>query len=64
MKEDSLGPSNVFYVFAGLSFIGSVFCGTILVETQGLTDKEKKLIFTPKKFIIEDEKKEQEDKMA
>ena len=59
MKDDSLGPSNVFYLFAGLSFVGSVFCGTILVETQGLSDKEKKLIFTPKKYIIEDEAAEE-----
>lgn len=53
MKPDSLGPSNVFYLYAILSFIGSIFCGTILIETQGLTDKEKKLIFTPKKYIHE-----------
>lgn len=59
MDEDSLGPTNVFYIFAGLSFIGSIFCGTILVETQGLTDKQKKLIFTPKRFLIEEQ--EQED---
>ena len=58
MKPDALGPSNVFYIFAGLSLIGSIFCGTILKETQGLNDKEKKSLFTPKKFLIEEQEED------
>ena len=50
MDENSLGPSNVFLIFSALSFLGFVYCYFFIRETKGLTDKEKKEIFMPKRF--------------
>ena len=60
-KDSSVGPSNVFFIFSGLSVIGTIFVIAFIRETKGLTDKDKKNIFTPKQFLNQkDEKNENE----
>ena len=49
MSPDNLGPSNVFFMFAGLSVLGSAFVAVFMKETQGLTDKEKKTLYRTNK---------------
>lgn len=39
MKPSSIGPSNVFYIFSGLSIIATVYCYIFIRETFGMTDK-------------------------
>ena len=46
-SDGGLGPSNVFFMFCGLSVLGSAYSYVFLRETKGLNDKEKKLLFTP-----------------
>ena len=51
MSEDSLGPNNVFFIFSGVSFCAMIFMYVFIKETKGLTDYEKKTLFTPKKYL-------------
>jgi hypothetical protein len=52
MSPTKLGPSMVFFIFSGLSVLGSMYCFFVLKESRGLPDKEKKLLFTPRKYIL------------
>lgn len=49
MAEGSLGPSPVFFIFSGLSFIATVFIYFYMKETLGLSDKEKRSLYAPQK---------------
>jgi hypothetical protein len=42
MSKDSIGIQNVFFIFSGISLVGSAFCYYFIKETQGLSDREKK----------------------
>ena len=53
MAPHSLGPSNVFFIFSGLAVLGSMYSYFVLKESRGLTDKDKKLLFTPQKYILQ-----------
>ena len=50
-----LGPSPLYYIFGGLMLTASVFQMFFLKETAHLTDKEKKDLYTPKKFLFSKE---------
>ena len=58
MKPSVMGPSSVFYLFSGISFIATLFCYCYIIETFGLTDKEKKEI-----FMTEDQKRKVNERM-
>ena len=45
MQPNILGTANVFYLFAGISLVGSIFYYFNLKETKNLTDKEKKDLY-------------------
>ena len=51
MSADFLGPNNVFFIFSGISFFAMIFMIFYIKETKGLTDYEKKALFTPKKYM-------------
>ena len=53
MEPDSIGPSNMFFIFAGLSFGGAIYSFFFIKETKDLTDKAKRLLFVPKKYMKE-----------
>jgi hypothetical protein len=46
-EEGGVGPDNVFYGLSFLCFLGSLYGKIFMYETKGLTDKEKKSIYTP-----------------
>lgn len=48
MDPKSLGPAPVFFMYAGLSVIAVVYVSVFIIETKGLSDKEKKNIYAPK----------------
>jgi hypothetical protein len=52
MAPTSIGPTNMFYLFAGLTSIGFFYCIAFIKETQGLSDKAKKMLFYPKRLKI------------
>lgn len=45
MQNNVIGTANVFFLFAGISWIGSIFYYFFLKETKNLTDKEKKDLY-------------------
>ena len=51
MEPELLGLSNVFFLFSGLALVATLYCIFIFKETKGLSDKQKKELFTPKRFL-------------
>lgn len=54
MSSDALGISNVFFLFAALSFCGTIYGYFFIKETKGLTDKEKKRLYYPAEYFEEE----------
>lgn len=50
MDAGSLGPTNTFYLYAFFQFLGSAYNLVFMKETRGLSDKEKKTLFTPAEY--------------
>ena len=48
---NGLGPTTTFFIFSGMQFLGFFYVLFIMKETRGLTDREKKLLFTPKEYL-------------
>lgn len=42
-----LGPPGFFLIQGGITFLGAIFMKCCVKETQGLTDLEKKQLYTP-----------------
>ena len=51
MDPASLGPNITFFILGGISIFGALYSAVMIKETKTLTDREKKLLFTPKKFL-------------
>lgn len=45
----SMGPPFIYYSCGGITLIGTVFVYFFVLETSHLTDKQKKLLYSPKK---------------
>ena len=63
MEDNVIGPSNTFFLLAGLAVLGSMYGYFFMKESQGLTDQEKKLLYTPQRFIDADNQKDLDDKL-
>ena len=46
-EEGGVGPENVVYFFSFISLIGAAFMKFWVKESKGLSDKEKKCLFSP-----------------
>ena len=51
MIKSPLKIYGSIWIFSGLSLFGALFCFIWLRETKGLTDVEKKMLYTPKSVI-------------
>ena len=58
IDPNCLGPNITFFILCGISCVGAVYVLVFIKETKGMNDKEKKLIFTPKKFLTKTPKAE------
>ena len=47
MMESRMQAHGTFFLFGGVSIVGSIFVLLFIKETKGLSDKEKKRLFTP-----------------
>lgn len=56
MVHSRMGPTGMFFFLSAITFIGAVFIQVFVRETKGLNDKQKKELFTPKKFLEQDQK--------
>jgi len=48
MDPASLGPAPVFFIYSGLSVLATFYVLYFIVESKGLSDKEKKNLYAPK----------------
>ena len=51
IHDDYLGRGGVFYVLSGISALGAIYVFAFIRETKGLTEKQKKLLYTPVRFV-------------
>jgi hypothetical protein len=51
MSKESIGASNVFYIYSALSILGAIYAYFIIKETKFLLDKDKKLLYTPAEYL-------------
>lgn len=49
--DGGIGPSNVFFMLSIMAVGGALYSYCFLIETRGLTDKEKKELYTPQKYL-------------
>ena len=47
MMGSYLQVPGTFWVFGFINFLGFLFCSIFIKETKGLTDKQKKLLYSP-----------------
>ena len=55
MSSNSIGPNNLFYIFSGISVLATAYSIIFIKETKGLSDKQKKLLYTPKQYLIDND---------
>ena len=63
MMDSALQVYGSIWIFAGSSFVGFLFCLFFIRETRGLTDIEKKMLYSPK-GVTDDSLTELQDQSA
>jgi len=58
MVHSAMGPQGMFFLLGGITLAGAVFVWFYIKETKGLSDKEKKQLYTPKDLLEADEAEE------
>ena len=54
MMDSAIGQAGTFIIFGVISLLGSVWCYCYLKETSGgLTDKQKKSLYTPPDILAQ-----------
>jgi hypothetical protein len=59
MVHSAMGPQGMFFLLGGITLLGAIFVAVFIKETKGLSDKEKKQLYTPKDMIESDQAAEQ-----
>lgn len=52
MDPSSLGPNTTFFILSGISLFGFLYVFIFIKETFDLSDKQKKQLYTPKKYLV------------
>ena len=60
MVHSAMGPQGMFFLLGGITLVGALFVAIYIKETKGLSDKEKKQLYTPQQLLDEDAKAELE----
>ena len=55
LLSSSIGASGIIFYYCIWCFIGALFCYKFVKESKGLTDAEKKSLYTPKDLMEESE---------
>lgn len=55
MMDSWLQPQGVFWLFSILGLMATVFCYVYMKDSTHVTEKEKKQLYMPKKYIEEEE---------
>jgi len=54
MVHSAMGPEGMFFLLGGITLVGAAFIAIYIKETKGLTDLEKKSLYTPQDLLDED----------
>lgn len=54
MVHSAMGPQGMFFLLGGITLVGAAFVAIYVKETKGLSDKEKKQLYTPQDLLDED----------
>ena len=54
MVHSAMGVPGMFFILGGVTLIGAIFVQIWVKETKGLTDLEKKQLYMPEEFILEE----------
>ena len=54
-----MGPEGMFLLLGIVTLIGAIFVAVFIKETKGLSDKQKKQLFTPKDLLHLDKQRDQ-----
>lgn len=47
MVHSFIGPHGMFFILGIITLFGAIFMKVYVLETKGLTDKQKKQLYTP-----------------
>ena len=56
VHSEAIGSSGMFFILGGITLIGAAFVQIFIKETKGLSDKDKKQLYMPEEFILEEKK--------
>jgi len=56
VHSEAIGSSGMFFILGGITLIGAGFVQIFIKETKGLSDKDKKQLYMPEEFILEEKK--------
>lgn len=54
MVHSSMGAQGMFFLLGGVTLVGALFVAIFVKETKGLSDLEKKSLYTPQDLLDED----------
>jgi hypothetical protein len=54
MVHSAMGAQGMFFLLGGVTLVGAVFVAMFVKETKGLSDLEKKSLYTPQDLLDED----------
>ena len=58
MIKSSMGGAGTMAYYSAWSVFGTIFCYCFVLESRGLTDNQKKNLYTPKDLIEEEKQPE------
>jgi hypothetical protein len=54
MVHSAMGAQGMFFLLGGVTLVGALFVAVFIKETKGLSDMEKKSLYTPQDLLDED----------
>lgn len=54
MVHSAMGAPGMFFILGGVTLLGSAFIQIFVKETKGLSDKQKKQLYMPEDYILEE----------
>jgi len=51
MVHSAMGAEGMFFVLGGVTLVGALFVAVFIKETKGLSDLEKKSLYTPQDLL-------------
>lgn len=56
MVHSTIGSPGMFFILGGITLLGAVFVKIFIKETKGLSDLQKKQLYMPDEYVLEEKK--------